>query len=290
MNILNRSAFAALCLLLCCTAASGWGRQGHATVARIAENHLTRTTAKKVSAIMHGEPISGYASYADENKKHLLVDMGFDPTGDDPRINTLPHTFEASAADFEPFRGINDNGRYVKNCIHFIEQYAADLTNWKELDDSTAFTELVLLVHFVGDMHCPEHIRYNPDDMTIGYYNVTFLGDEIRYHTLWDSVIISQRYPWSFGDLAYILDGASDAEIEEITAGKPYDWGRDIARKCRPVHDVQPGAKLNSKWYNEQLPLVRMQLRDAGYRLAKELNMIFDPAFARKHKKDAISR
>ena len=270
------------CALLCCGTAAGWGRKGHATIARIAENHLTKTTKKKIAGIMHGEPISGYASYADDHKARLLVDMGFDPVGGEPRINTLPHTFEANM-DFEPFRGINDGGRYVKNCIHFIEQYASDLKD-KALDDSTAFTELVLLVHFVGDMHCPEHIRYNPDDMTIGYYKVNFRKEDIRYHTIWDDMIIEIKHPWSFSDLAYMFDSCSEDEIAEIVKGGPYDWGRDIAKCCWVTHQVKPGDVLTMDWYYDQLPLMRSQLRKAGYRLAKELNMIFDPAYARKHK------
>ena len=207
---MKKTLILAACIMLCCGTAMGWGRKGHATIARIAEMHLTKTTQKKIAEIMHGEPVSGYASYADEHKGKLLVDFGFEPTDGSKRINTLPHTFEANM-DFEPFRGVNDNGRYVKNCIHFIEQYAEDLRNYKALDDSTAFTELVLLVHFVGDMHCPEHIRYNPGDMTIGYYDVTFRKEPIRYHTLWDSLIIEQTNPWSFGDLAYMFDSATSS-------------------------------------------------------------------------------
>ncbi len=272
-----------LCLLIMCCTAQGWGRKGHATIARIAEMHLTKTTQKRIAEIMHGEPISGYASYADDHKGKLLVDMGFDPVGGDPRVNTQPHTFEANM-DFEPFRGINDNGRYVKNCIHFIEKYAQDLKHYKELDDSTAFTELVLLVHFVGDMHCPEHIRYNPEDMTIGYYKVNFRGEDIRYHTIWDDMIIDIKHPWSFSDLAHMFDSASKEEIAEITKGGPYDWGRDVARCCWVTHQVKPGDVLTMDWYYDQLPLMRSQLRKAGYRLAKELNMIFDPAYARKNK------
>lgn len=273
----------AACLLLAGTGAQGWGRKGHATIARIAEMHLTKTTQKKIAEIMHGEPISGYASYADDHKGKLLVDMGFDPIGGDPRINTQPHTFEANM-DFEPFRGINDNGRYVKNCIHFIEKYAEDLKHYKELDDSTAFTELVLLVHFVGDMHCPEHIRYNPEDMTIGYYKVNFRGEDIRYHTIWDDMIIEVKHPWSFSDLAHMFDSSSKEEIADIVKGGPYDWGRDVARCCWVTHQVKPGEVLDMDWYYAQLPLMRSQIRKAGYRLAKELNMIFDPAYARKNK------
>ncbi len=282
---MKKALLIAACALLCCSTASGWGRKGHATIARIAETHLTKTTQKRISEIMHGESICGYASYADDHKNKLLVDFGFDPTDGSERVSTLPHTFEADM-NFEPFRGVNDNGRYVKNCIHFIEQYSEDLRNWKALDDSTAFTELVLIVHFVGDMHCPEHIRYNPEDMTIGKYQVRFRKEFIRYHTIWDDMIIELKHPWSFGDLAHMFDSASPAEIAEITAGGPYDWGRDIARCCWPVHQVKPDTTLDMDWYYEQLPLMRSQIRKAGYRLAKQLNMIFDPAYARKHKND----
>ncbi|MBQ9462594.1 MAG: S1/P1 nuclease [Bacteroidales bacterium] len=281
---MKKSIIITACALLCCFTAAGWGRKGHATVARIAETRLTKTTQKCISEIMHGESICGYASYADEHKNKLLVDYGFDPV-DAKRVAALPHTFEANM-DFEPFRGINDNGRYVKNCIHFIEQYSEDLRNWKELDDSTAFTELVLIVHFLGDMHCPEHIRYNPEDMTIGYYNVTFRKEVIRYHTIWDNNIIEQTNPWSFGDLARNFDSATPAEEAEIVKGGPYEWGRDAAKCSWPAHQVKPGDVLTMDWYFAQQPLMRSQLRKAGYRLAKQLNMIFDPSYARKHKKD----
>ena len=281
---MKKSLLIIACALLCCGTAFGWGRKGHAKIARIAETHLTKTTQKKIAEIMHGESISGYASYADEQKSKLLVDYGFDPTDGTNRIGTLPHTFE-SDMNYEPFRGINDNGRYVKNCIHYIEKYAGDLKDYKALDDSTDFTDLVLLVHFVGDMHCPEHIRYNPEDMTIGYYKVNFRKEDIRYHTIWDDMIIDLKHPWSFGDLAHNFDSASPAEIEEVTAGGPYDWGRDVAKCCWPTHQIKPGAVLDLDWYWEQMPLMRSQIRKAGYRLAKELNMIFDPAYARKHRK-----
>ena len=282
---MKKSVLIIACALLCCGTAFGWGRRGHATIARIAETHLTETTLARISEIMHGESICGYASYADDHKNKLLVDYGFDPTDGTKRIGTLPHTFE-SDMDFEPFRGINDNGRYVKNCIHYVEKYTEDLKHWKELDDSTAFTELVLLVHFVGDMHCPEHIRYNPEDMTIGYYQVNFRKENIRYHTIWDDMIIEIKHPWSFSDLAHMFDSATPAEQEEVAKGGPYDWGRDIARCCWVTHQVKPDAVLTMDWYYDQLPLMRSQLRKAGYRLAKQLNMIFDPAYARKHKND----
>lgn len=283
MNMRNNVIVICICLLVFSGSASGWGRKGHATIARIAESHLTETTKAKVAEIMKGEMLSGCASYGDDFKGKWTVDVGFNPTSGEDRVMAQPHTFEAGM-DFEPFRGINDNGRYVKNCIHFIEKYSEDLKNYKALDDSTAFVELVLIVHFVGDMHCPEHIRYNPGDMTIGYYPVTFRGEKIRYHTIWDDIIIDHKYPWSFSDLSYLFDTATPQEMKEITSGGPYDWGRDAARCSYPTHQVKEGDVLGPDWYFDQMPLMRSQVRKAGYRLAKQLNMIFDPKYARKNK------
>ena len=63
---MKRIILVLFCAVLCCSAAYGWGRKGHAAIARIAETRLTKTTLKRIAEIMHGEAISGYASYADE--------------------------------------------------------------------------------------------------------------------------------------------------------------------------------------------------------------------------------
>ena len=60
--------------------ASAWGRLGHATVAKIAENHLTKRAKKQIAEYMHGESIVKWASYADDCKPELLVDLGFEPS------------------------------------------------------------------------------------------------------------------------------------------------------------------------------------------------------------------
>ncbi len=269
-------------MLLTSTAAFAWGRQGHATVARIAEDYLTETTKKALSEYLHGESIVNYASYADDFKDALPYDYGF--VGEDGKqVRAYPHTFEVDM-NFKPYPTTNDNGRYVKNCLCFIEQYADDLRKGaKDMDDSTRFVKIVMIVHWLGDMHCPEHIRYYPEDMTIGGYNVIYNKEELRYHTFWDRECITVRYPWSFSDLAYLFDTASDKERKEIVAGDVWDWAEDCAVASWPVHSIKPGDKLTGKWVSAQLPLVRSQIRNAGYRLAKVLNICFDAKYAKKN-------
>lgn len=259
-----------------------WGRQGHATVAKIAEDHLTATTKKALSEYLNGESIVTFASYADEYKGALPYDYGF--VGEDgQQVRSYPHTFEVDM-NFKPFPTCNDNGRFVKNCLWFVEQYGNDLKEGaRDMDDSTRFVKIVMIVHWLGDMHCPEHIRYNPEDMTIGYFDVIYNKEKLRYHTFWDRECITVRYPWSFSDIAYLCDTATDKEMEEIIAGDVWDWAEDAARASWPIHDKKAGDKLTGAWVSEQMPLVRSQLRNAGYRLAKTLNMIFDPKYAKKN-------
>ena len=260
------------------TAAMAWGRLGHSTVAYIAEQHLTPKAQKALKEYLHGNSLVSVSSLNDNLKSVMLVDMGSEfPVSGDPRVNTLPHTFEAKAGTFEPTRVVNDNGRYVKNCLYFIDEYSRNLkANAKNMDDSTRFAQIISLVHFLGDMHCPEHIRYLGDDMTIGYYKVIWNGSEIRYHTLWDDAIISDKRNWSFSDIAYLMDyGTTRKMIKEYTAGDVWDWGKDCAASSFCTHGVKPGEKLEKYYTLKYQRLAQTQIVKAGYRLAKVLNETF---------------
>ena len=262
-----------LVAVLAVGSAAAWGRLGHATVAKIAENHLTKKAKKQITEYLHGESIVKWASYADDYKPELLVDLGFEPS-DAKRFITYPHTFEANA-DCTPYRDIRKGDKYVKNCIYYIEKMANDLKDAKNLTDSVRVASIALIVHFVGDMHCPEHIRY-PEDQTIGYYKVNFGKESIRYHSLCDTPIIAARNPWGFSDTAALLDTYTKEQIAATTAGTPYDWGYDSAKASRKVHEVKEGAQLDKRLYlNEYAPLAEDQIRKAGYRLAALFNEIF---------------
>lgn len=269
---MKKIIFIALTLIMCSQAAFGWGRVGHATIAKIAEDHLTTKAKKLIDEYLDGESIVKYASYADKHKNTLLIDLGFDPVDWD-RITTYPHTFESNL-EYVPFRGTNDNGRYVKNCVNYIEKLAKELENHKELSDSLRFHNIVMIVHFVGDMHCPEHIRYYPVDMSTGKYDVTFMGEKTTMHKIWDSQLIAALHTGDHNDVAARIDKYSKKEIAKISSGKPYDWAADCARVSKPVHDVPEGAVLDKDYAEKQRATVESQLSKAGYRLAKILNRI----------------
>ena len=271
-RLLLIAAFAAL------TSAQGafaWGRLGHAAVARLAEQHLTKKAKANLDKLLDGRSIGYYASWMDDYKPQMLVDLGYTPTNG-PRMHMLPHTFSVDESG-EVIRGNRLPGdKYLANCLYYVERAADRLKNrMHEMNDSTRLACIQVIVHCLGDMHCPGHVRW-PDNQEIGYFNVVLKGSEIRYHTIWDTPIVATTHPWSFSDLAFLLDRYTEEQQRAAIAGDIYDWGRESAANSKCIYDVKPGDKLGHDFILKYKPLAEEQLAKAGYRLAKVLNDIFD--------------
>lgn len=263
-------------MVLLCGTSYGWDRRAHATVAKIAENHLTPTAKAYLDKYLNGKSIVYYASYADDYKNELLVDLGYKPENAKQKV-TFPHTFEAND-DCTVFRCMRKGNKFVKNCVAFADQYAAELkANHATMNDSLRILKIAMIVHWLGDMHSPSHIRY-PDDQTIGNYPVIYGGKPLaKYHSLWDGIVFGSLFPWGFSDCALLLDTYTQEQIAEMTKGNIYDWGKDSAIASRPVHEYKEGAEIDAGDYrNRFAKLAEEQICKAGYRLAKIFNDIFE--------------
>ena len=265
------------------TSASGWGRMGHATVAKIAQNHLTKTTQKRVNEIMHGTPLVAVASYCDEYRKDLDASFPLEWTQGVGHA----HTFEVDP-DNRPYHTLNhpQTGRHLTNAVFFIDHCLQDLSHASDFPDSVQWKELVMVTHLIGDIHCPGHIRYADDYENIAKYSVVFANEPTTYHRVWDNLMVVNSLPFSFSDIAEICDDCYPSEIEAICKGDVYDWGKDVADLCRDCRiDIKEGDNIKSKWIRDHTALTKTELRNAGYRLAHALNMVFDSKYARKHSK-----
>lgn len=270
---------ASLLMLAVLIPSFGWGRLGHAAINKIAEDHLTKTTKKAIDKYMNGESIVTFASYPDDYRARL--DTTFRPEWNKARAYV--HSYEVDSL-LIPFRDIDDNGRSVANSLYFAAGFISELKNADSLDPDYRFTELAMLCHFIGDMHCPGHVRYQPKP-NIASWPVTYLNRETTYHKVWDTELIYVFNPWSWSDFAALCDICTDAEIAEIVKGDVFAWGHDVAVKSLPVRSsVKKGDTLDADWALGQLGFARTMVRTAGYRLAHTLNMLFDPKYARKHR------
>lgn len=268
----------------CSIQLSAWGRLGHATINKIAEDHLTKTTRERVKEIMHGESIVTYASLPDDARDRFNRDFVPDWKKD---AKGFSHTYEVDE-NLQAYRGTDDGGRYVTNAIFFIDGFANDLANAENRPDSANFIELAMLCHFIGDMHCPGHVRYQPKRDIANKVWMNWNGEKKNYHTIWDNDAVTFIYPWSWSDLAALCDICSKKQIAEIVKGDYYDWAHDCAVVSKPCRDCYRKGRtydLDREWFMDHASLVRSQIRNAGYRLAHELNLLFDPRYARKYRK-----
>ena len=249
-------------LILCFDSAFGWGKMGHDAIAYIAECHLTPKAKKTIEKYI-GTSIVHYASWMDAYR--------FEPQY---AHTSLWHTAWVDDNDeYDPTR--KPDGNAIKG----IEDTMELLRDYKSLDDSTVVVSIKYLVHLVGDMHCPAHIKYATHDMK---YDVLF-EDKYRkahkfyVHSVWDNEIITVSRIWSVSEWADELDRLPKSDKQAIAAGTPRDWLHDAAVCCEVQFEwAKPDARLGQDFLNKALPLVESQIRKAGYRLARLLNGLFD--------------
>jgi hypothetical protein len=261
-------------LLFVCSTAYGWGRREHAVVAKIAEDHLTPKAKELLHKYMHRRSIVYYSCYADDYQP-LYIDLGWQPSNY-RRMAMFPHTYCVDD-NYQPPRSNRDGDKYIKNCLYYIDSWAKELkASHKKMNDSVRLTHLALIVHAVGDMHCPVHIRY-PNDATLGVYKVKYGKKTMDFHRLWDAGLVGGVSPWSYTDLARAIDTATESDIAEWCKGDVFAWGEDAARIAKPLRCYKANDIIDSaKFKRENLEIGELLLCKAGYRLAKVLNEIFE--------------
>ena len=292
-KILLITLAAASLLLINVTPSSAWGLIGHSTIAQVAQDHLTPKAAKALDEYLGGLKLATIASDADVYRGEWTVDLGFIPTNpDDARVsfvknfdfttplNISPWTHSITVDlnnDFKCYPTDNLDGAYINNAAYYIDNLSRELKeNAENMDPFERYKAIAIIVHLMGDMHCPMHIVYLPDNTVKGHYFVTLNGKQHDMHVVWDARICTAYYPWGFKDMAYLVDTATPKQIKEITEGTVYDYATCSARDSWPVVDAyKDGDVLPSSYATDIRPVLFSQLRNGGYRLAAIFNEIF---------------
>jgi hypothetical protein len=157
-----------------------WGPLGHATIAAIAERHLSAATRSHVAALLtNGQDIDlpSIANWADEVR---AAASGRGPLRDDPEARAFNDKFPTNALwhfvdlplgtkdyrAFLIFTSVNDIVHAIKRCVAVLE------TPGSQPDDFSKPQALRLLIHFVGDIHQPLHCG-------CGFYDLSNLSHPI---------------------------------------------------------------------------------------------------------------
>ena len=251
----------ALAATLCATQnLFAWGRLGHATVARIAEEHLTKKARANLDKWLDGESIVYYASWMDY--MGYVTKSGYSNEWFDHCV-PVNKDFEYAEGDFP-----GDALMAIEKAIERLGD-----GKYRNLDDSTVLLLIKHLVHFLPDMHCPAHVIYNYRPSN---YWVEINGRKELFHSVWDNMPSYGPHAWSVSEWCRYLGHCTKEERAEMVEGTPREWVADNARNCIVAYDiVRPDENVSDPDRYRGNLLAEQQLQKGGFRLAHVLNSIF---------------
>ena len=252
--------FAALIVAVTVTTeAHAWANVGHTSIAYIAEQHLTPKAREKCHHYLK-HSLAYYASWQDHwrftdpyKEIHYWHTSKVD-ADNNPLYN------EGRAADVQ------------------IERIRKEMKKYRKMDDSTIIVNLKLLIHMIGDMHCPSHTGY-PDQPKYKSYKFKNKGKSIKFHGFWDGSPSYFHRGWTCEKFHENIDKLSKKEIAKITKGTATDWARVNGIEMREVYELIPRnaelTELPTETHDRMREIVDKQILRGAYRLAHVLNQIF---------------
>ena len=247
-------------LALCATLESfGWGQKGHDIVAYIAECNLTPRVYRKVVATLDGHSPVYYANWLD-NASHT-PEYAYTKTWHYANVDK-GNTFATQPR--------NTKGDVVGAVEEIVEKLKSGKLSHEEEN-----INLRMLIHLVGDMHCPMHAG-RLTDRGGNNVKVKYFGKGKKLHSVWDSELVESAHRWGYTEWQREIDRASKAEKREIAVGSPTDWFVQTHATTVEVYKQTPeGASLSYDYVTRFTPIVEEQLLRGGIRLAHLLNEIY---------------
>ena len=239
--------------------AFGWGQKGHDVTAAIAEQHLTRKAAKRIHRILDGQSPIYWSNWMD-NASH---------TPQYAVTKTWHYLNIEGGQSFDEARRIPE-GDVLSAVTQIVDRLKAG-----GLSPQEEAVDLKMLIHLVGDMHCPMHLGHL-SDLGGNRHAVSFFGQPTNLHSVWDTDLPEAGHRWSYSEWVEQLDRLPKSTRRELSSGSPADWARETHTVCTKVYDATPvGSEISYDYVARFTPTVEQQLLKAGLRLARLLNEIY---------------
>ena len=288
-NLFKRSACLLLVFLvmgLCPSRAFAWGAKGHQIIAQIAIGRLTTATRQQIAGLLG----------ADET----LVTVSF--WADQQREETEKNWHFVAIPLKDGYYSPTKDCQKGRTCIiAALEQQIGILRTSAEPEARAKALKYV--VHLVGDLHQPFHVttNTNPQDLSATKVKVKSLaGRATNLHEVWDTDLVDYglKQNKSLSGYATQLNTKfrrgttiQGVPLKISTQGSITDWALETHklpwRAYRHTNGdfmVNDGVRewqLGEEYYKQNLPVVELQLVQAGARLARVLNEAFGGKAAR---------
>lgn len=251
------------------TSAFGWGAKGHDIVAAIAEQHLTCKAKRKINKLLDGKSIVYYSSWMDSIQNSPYWENGYNKT------KTWHYANVDKGLTYQTMTK-NPDGDVV-NGLEMLTREMSE--NYDNLTDSMRVDYLKMIVHMVGDMHCPMHAGRLSDRGGNGT-KVKWFGQETNLHSIWDSKIVDSARQWSYTEWVDHLDRTDRGYRKSVISGSFEDWFCKTVEESAKLYDYIEATgveapNLSYQYLYDYSPLLEQQLLLGGYRLAYVLNTIF---------------
>jgi nuclease S1 len=266
--------------------AFAWGPEGHRVVGDIAARYLSPRTQAQVSQLLKGDRLADgqpsgrrtlaeVANWADEIKD---FDWG--------RRRGPWHYDDASLC------GTAEYARYCRGGRCASAQLARQI---EVLGDSRARLRarneaLKWIVHLIGDIHQPLHAA-NRADRGGNQVQVSFFGERdnppygtLNLHAIWDVHMLAKLTADRGGEGAFVSAPIADGDRRAWERGSISDWmaeshalARDRVYAALPVaascsDKIVGVVAIDDAYYANAAPVIDLQVRKAGVRLARVLN------------------
>lgn len=254
-----KNIFLLCCWLFAAGNAFGWGQKGHDVTAYIAECHLTPAAAARIDSVLGGHSPVYYANWLD-NASHT-AEYAYSRTWHYLNID------EGETLESMPR---NPKGDVLTAIDSIVERLKA---GWMTPEQEAV--DLRMLIHLVGDLHCPMHTG-RLSDLGGNKRPVLFFGRKTNLHSVWDTSLPDAAHKWSYTEWQQQLDRL-DAERTACTqAGTPRDWLLETQAICQEIYDFTPeGTKISYDYIAKYAPVIERQFLRGGLRLARLLNEIY---------------
>ena len=274
-------------LALGCSGASAWGGEAHRVIADIARPFLDEAARRGVAAMLEAE-----RRLHPDSRMRTLADAA---TWADEVRSSRP---EARRWHFDdvPLCAAAERARYCAggDCASAqIDRLAALLAD-RDAPLAERVDAFKYLAHFVGDIHQPLHAADNDDrgGNAIAVILEGSFAPEVlpaNLHRIWDVDLPARFLREPGNSRRQLARSITRSERELWSQGTPADWIGEAHRLAREVaYGALPGfacgtpaadqpIRLGKAYYQAARPVLALQLKRAGVRLAAVLNRAFAP-------------
>jgi hypothetical protein len=248
--------------------AQAWGRFGHRASAKLTATLLSPEAQAALRDILDpGESIADASTWADEHSRDI-------PGSASWHYVNVP----ISARSYDPRDCRGGNCVVAK-----IEEFRQVLLN-PNAPRARRRMALRYLIHLVQDLHQPLHVGDDNNRGGNGLQVQFNRNDRTNLHQVWDSGLFRRLYRNEDQLARTLIALAERPEAEKWNSGDAEDWASESLEAARAAYRlpgngprIRAGERLGLEYEEANRPVAERRLAQAGIRLARLLNGIFQP-------------